>query len=194
MQTWVADTLHAEWNVYDDFNNTRPLSGTPETAGLRSPEYHRQVSQDLPRRSLGGMNREYSSTSSYGTPFSEQPPAGNRSSLLPTSSFGFDVRNGDPRSMEKRLSVNTDLQEKSSKHASFGGEASQSGIELVTVPALGAEFTEEERRKMTRPYKRRSKRGSKKAKFMTWARGENKLFGFLDPRMLVFISFIFCIL
>ncbi|KDN51994.1 hypothetical protein K437DRAFT_254733 [Tilletiaria anomala UBC 951] len=198
---WGPDAEESEdeeedWNIYDDFNNVRPLSSAPEAAGLSSTDYQRRASQELVR-TLGSTGRAYSS-STIGSPFHEDE---KRTSLLPSSAFGFDVQNGDPRfSHPKRASQLASGEDKgimtpsNEERNPFTQTTLHSGIELVTVPALGQEFTEEERRKMTRPYKRKSKRGAKKAKFMIWARGEKKVLGFLDPRMLVFIAFFFCII
>lgn len=72
------------------------------------------------------------------------------------------------------------------------------GIELITVPALGAEFTDEEARQMRKPHKRRSKIQARKKKIGSatgkWTSGEHKLFGWLSPRVAVFMAFGFCIL
>ncbi len=257
-----------DWNVFDDYNNSRPLAKAPEHVGLSSDQYARRSSLEVARalrgeraeRPISTSSPSYnrmSSTNSYAheqqMPYSDSPSqpqmqmADKRSSLLPASAFGFDVRNGDPR--DKRVSMHslnakqqqqnarqstgalssmtggygasgsmsamhTPMSEKTplyddaygyehdrkfSSHASgLNVNAQQqqhgqspSGIELVTVPALGAEYTEEERKRMTRRMKRERKRSAKKQRFMEWARGKDKLCGFLDPRMAVLLAFFF---
>lgn len=181
-----------DWNVYDDFNNVKPLSGGPESAGLGHTEYTQNSSSQDAAFRLNAPARQYSMTSTTDSPFATLNDE-KRHSLLPSSAFGFDAQNGDPRNEGAKRASQIGTTPEEQQRNSYINVASQSGIELVTVPALGNEYTEEERRKMTRPFKRKTKRRAKKQSMMSWAKGENKLFGFLDPRMLVFIAFAFCL-
>lgn len=181
-----------DWNVYDDFNNVKPLSSGPEAAGLSHTDYTRHSSSQDAASRLNAPARQYSMTSTSDSPFATLNDE-KRHSLLPASAFGFDAQNGDPRNGGTKRASQMGASPEEQQRNSYINVASQSGIELVTVPALGTEYTEEERRKMTRPFKRKTKRRAKKMSMMSWAKGENKLFGFLDPRMLVVITFVFCL-
>jgi len=190
-----------DWNVYDDFNNTRPLSGTPtQPTGIQESEsagYWDRRSQD--GLSVHKLARDGSSP--LGTPYSDNP--NKRASLLPSSSFGFDAKNGDPRNS---MFSQGDSYLQSTPYHDHGPispdernhnnkDLNASGIELITVPALGQEYSQEEMRKMTRPYKRKSKAGSRKKRVKAgaskFAGGEWKICGWLSPRVAVFMAFVF---
>lgn len=172
-----------DWNVYDDFNMTRPMPHRTSTSGLASQN---DAYWDASKPSL------------VDTPYSDTP--GNRKSLLPSEAFGFDVRNADPRRSIIQSNANNNTANRNS-HYSTGAPNnaisgmgpqhadSTTGIELITVPALGNEYTKEELRDMTRSAKRRKKRTHRKRRCQLWVSGEDHLWGWLSPRVAVFIAF-----
>lgn len=103
------------------------------------------------------------------------------------SMFSQGTQGGDPYSSRNGLP--------SSPNEISNKDMNASGIELITVPALGQEYSEEEMRKMTRPYKRKSKAGNRRKKVRQgagkFAEGQWRLFGWLTPRVAVFMAFIF---
>ncbi|PWN53506.1 hypothetical protein IE53DRAFT_372982 [Violaceomyces palustris] len=171
------DDEDEDWNVYDDFNNVRPLSSSAGLSGLQS---HDQGYWDAT------PNKEAPET-----PYSDYP---KRQSLLPQEAFGFDARNTNPRTSfpisMREIDTNAN---RNSGH--LAANEAGSGIELITVPALGAEYTKEEMRQMTRKQKKKNKRSAKKAQVAKWAKGEERACGWLTPRLAVFLAFIFfCLL
>ncbi|KAK0562848.1 hypothetical protein OC861_005115 [Tilletia horrida] len=137
-----------------------------------------------------------------------------RQSLLPREAFGFDVQNSDPRSIkvdpfgtpqgetpssatdrmgaflnEKRTSGYQNLAD---QEPGLGHDRSQNttGIELVTVPALGTEFSKEEMKGMGRAQKRKAKINKRKKKVSKWASGEEKIFGLVDRRVFMIGTFV----
>ncbi|CDR87220.1 uncharacterized protein SPSC_00346 [Sporisorium scitamineum] len=179
-----------DWNVYDDFNMTRPMPHRSSTSGLASQN---DAYWDASKPSL------------VETPYSDVAPLGgkanNRKSLLPSEAFGFDVRNADPRRSVIQQNGNN---RNSSYPAATGGGLGNSntisgmgpqhadsatGIELITVPALGNEYTKEELRDMTRLSKRRKKRSHRRKRYQLWVSGQDHLWGWLSPRVAVFIAF-----
>lgn len=184
-----------DWNVYDDFNMTRPVPHRSSTSGLASQN---DAYWDASKPSL------------VETPYSDSPAGvNNRKSLLPSEAFGFDVRNADPRrsviqqQQNQRDSASFPLSgaNRNSQYTSAGAATngpsgmgarnadSTTGIELITVPALGNEYTKEELRDMTRNTKRRRKRTNRKRKYQLWVSGQDHLWGWLSPRVAVFIAF-----
>ena len=169
-----------DWNVYDDFNMTRPMPHRTSTSGLASQN---DAYWDASKPSL------------VETPYSDVP--GNRKSLLPSEAFGFDVRNTDPRRSMVQSShnaANRQSQYSDNPTAAITGMGprhadSTTGIELITVPALGNEYTKEELRDMTRPAKRRRKRSHRKKRCQLWVSGQDHLWGWLSPRVAVFLVF-----
>lgn len=173
------DDEDQDWNVYDDFNMTRPMPQRTST-GLAS---HNDAYWDASKQSL------------VDTPYSDTP--GNRKSLLPSEAFGFDVRNADPRRsvIQQNNRNSTFSASPSNNRNTISGMGPQhadttTGIELITVPALGNEYTKEELREMTPAAKRRRKRAHRKRKCALWVHGEDHLWGWLSPRVAVFIAFI----
>ncbi|EST09444.1 hypothetical protein PSEUBRA_000654 [Kalmanozyma brasiliensis GHG001] len=172
-----------DWNVYDDFNMTRPQPHRSSTSGFASQN---DAYWDASKPSL------------VETPYSDIP--GNRKSLLPSEAFGFDVRNADPRRSIIQQQANA-AGNRNSQFSSAGynnntisgtgprNADATTGIELITVPALGNEYTKEELRDMTRSSKRRKKRGNRKRKCQLWVSGDDHLWGWLSPRLAVFIAF-----
>jgi len=141
-----------------------------------------------------------------------------RQSLLPREAFGFDVQNSNPRAIkvdpyggspaetpasktdgigsflnEKRQSgyQNLNAIETAMMPAGHDRNNNASGIELVTVPALGTEYSNVEMKGMTRNKRRKSKVAAKKRKLSKWASGEEKIFGLVDRRMAMIGSFVF---
>lgn len=176
------DDQDQDWNVYDDFNMTRPMPHRTSTSGLASQN---DACWDASKPSL------------VETPYSDVP--GNRKSLLPSEAFGFDVRNADPR--RSIIHLNSGSANRNSHYSNTGGNTnaisgmgpqhadSTTGIELITVPALGNEYTKEELREMTRGSKRRKKRSQRKKRCQLWVSGQDHLWGWLSPRVAVFIVF-----
>ncbi|KAE8233655.1 hypothetical protein CF326_g1303 [Tilletia indica] len=147
---------------------------------------------------------------------------GQRQSLLPREAFGFDVQNSDPRGIrvdpygspggEFTPSSNTDgmgafLNEKRGSGyqnlnaieaaimpAGHDRSNNTTGIELVTVPALGTEFSRAEMKGMARKQKRRAHIAKRRRKMGKWASGEEKVFGLFDRRMVMIASFVFLVL
>ncbi|SJX63660.1 uncharacterized protein SRS1_14410 [Sporisorium reilianum f. sp. reilianum] len=189
------DDEDEDWNVYDDFNMTRPMPHRSSTSGLASQN---DAYWDASKPSL------------VDTPYSDAAPlaakAGNRKSLLPSEAFGFDVRNADPRRsviQHGPNAANRTSAYSAAAAATGNGLAashtisgmgpqhadSTTGIELITVPALGNEYTKEELRDMTRSSKRRKKRSHRRKRCQLWVSGEDHLWGWLSPRVAVFIVF-----
>ncbi|SNX85900.1 uncharacterized protein MEPE_04609 [Melanopsichium pennsylvanicum] len=184
------DNQDEDWNVYDDFNMTRPMPHRTSTSGLASQN---DAYWDASKPSL------------LETPYSDTP--GNRKSLLTSEAFGFDVRNADPRRsiIQSNNNNNNNMIKNPNRHSQFStaqttnGTAvsgmgpqhadSTTGIELITVPALGNEYTKEELREMTRTAKRRKKRSNRKRRCHLWVSGQDHLWGWLSPRVAVFIAF-----
>lgn len=69
-----------------------------------------------------------------------------------------------------------------------------SGIELVTVPALGTEYSQDEMKGMSRHYKRKTKATRRKDAVSRWGKGEYKICGWLSPRWAVLMAFIGCVI
>ncbi|SPO32472.1 uncharacterized protein UTRI_04216 [Ustilago trichophora] len=175
------DDQDEDWNVYDDFNMTRPMPHRTSTSALASQN---DAYWDASKPSL------------VETPYSDTPA--NRKSLLPSEAFGFDVRNADPGRSIIHSNYNA-----ANRHSQFSSAApnnaisgtgpqhadSTTGIELITVPALGNEYTKEELRDMTRTAKRRKKRTHRKKRCQLWVSGQDHLWGWLSPRVAVFLAF-----
>lgn len=66
-----------------------------------------------------------------------------RQSLLPAYSFGFDVQNGTPKS-SKILGSTTFDYTMHNEMPCYDTTKRSEGVELITVPALGAEYTGDE--------------------------------------------------
>ncbi|CAO1617904.1 unnamed protein product [Sympodiomycopsis kandeliae] len=200
-----------DWNVYDDFNNNNSNNNnanngqmvntaTPSVYGASDAGYYGKYSTD--GLSTPGL-----------TPFAEHPQtnvtraggAGNRgSTLLTADAFGFDVQNVDPRHPDviAQAQRNADLSaagiplHDADSHILPGHDPdkNQSGIELITVPALGQEFSKEEMSQMRRPYKRKVKNARRRDKAKRWGKGDYKICGWLNPRFAVLIAFIFIVI
>lgn len=109
----------------------------------------------------------------------------HRQTLIPSDAFGFDARNGDPNMMtpdehKKRYSYADSVE-----RLRYQGNDS-SGIELVTVPALGSEFTKEEVKAMKKPYKRRKKARQAGSNARRWVKSDGTYLGCLSPVAAVF--------
>lgn len=174
-----------DWNVYDDFNMTRALAHGSSTSALALAS-QKDAYWDASKPSL------------LETPYSDTPA--NRKSLLSSEAFGFDVRNADPRRSVVQhhpthaAGANRNSQFSSAPPNAISGMGPQhadstTGIELITVPALGTEYTKEELRDMTRVSKRRRKRSHRKKRCQLWVSGQDHLWGWLSPRVAVFIAF-----
>lgn len=181
------DDEDEDWNVYDDFNMTRPMPHRSSTSGLASQN---DAYWDASKPSL------------VETPYSDAVPlaagaSGNRKSLLPSEAFGFDVRNADPRRsviQQTGANRNSTFSSAAAANNTISGMGPQhadstTGIELITVPALGNEYTKEELRGMTRSSKRRKKRTHRRRKCQLWVSGQDHLWGWLSPRVAVFLAF-----
>ncbi|KAJ1035272.1 hypothetical protein NDA13_000692 [Ustilago tritici] len=171
----VDDDEDEDWNVYDDFNMTRPVPHRRSTSGLASQN---DAYWDASKPSLVGM------------PYTDVP--GNRKSLLPSEAFGFDVRNADPR--RSIIQPNSGANRNSHYSNTVSGMGPQhadstTGIELITVPALGNEYTKEELRGMTRGSKRRRKRTQRRKRCQLWVSGQDHICGWLSPRLAVLVVF-----
>lgn len=187
-----------DWNVYDDFNNNTPAFRTDTPAG--GSNYAGSDAGYFQKS--GGDGASTPGLTPFGDYPSRQVPAGQQrnSTLIPADSFGFDARNADPR----HLSYHAHNQEEegigglhpAEPHmvAGHDPDKNESGIELVTVPALGQEFTKEEMKRMSRPYKKKEKVRRRKEAAKRWGKGEYKIGGWLNPRVAVFLAFIFAVL
>lgn len=130
-----------------------------------------------------------------------------RKSLLGPDAFGFDAQNGDPRIImgEKGNERNLPHQPifESNKKRNTPAQEDGAHIELITVPGLGAEYTQEELNEMR-------KSGGKVNRVKKMRRccqsifksnnsllrdqdGEKTFFGRIRPRVAVFVAFGFCI-
>lgn len=66
-------------------------------------------------------------------------------------------------------------------------------VEMVTVPALGAEWGREEMRQMTKSARREKKADSRKEKFKAWRRDETGICGkYFTRRSMVIALFALC--
>lgn len=144
------------------------------------------------------------------TPKSSKAPKMNnaRKSLLGPDAFGFDAQNGDPRVImgEKGNDRNLPHQPTFASTNKRKTQAEEDGahIELITVPGLGAEYTEEEMQGM-RKSARKANRTQRmknccisifKSNNNTLLRdedGQKTLIGRIQPRVAVFVAFGFCI-
>ncbi|CEH14649.1 hypothetical protein CBOM_02476 [Ceraceosorus bombacis] len=212
------DESDDDWNVYDDFNN----AGPPTKA---APSMLQRSNSDFDN--YGGATQPYRDIEAApGAPdlppvdiAGVRGAGGNRqsrvqSTLLDPSAFGFDPRVSDPKRMSVMadnpmpsrpsgydaygpLYESEDTGSRAKMPSTPGDKAGSEGIELITVPALGAEYTDEERRQMRTRAKRKSKANAKKRKVQDeagkWARGEKKYFGWLGPRAAVFLGFAFLV-
>ncbi|TKY84494.1 hypothetical protein EX895_006395 [Sporisorium graminicola] len=190
-----GDEEDEDWNVYDDFNMTRPMPHRSSTSGLTSQN---DAYWDASKPSL--VETPYSDLAPLPVPVDNN----HRKSLLPSEAFGFDVRNADPRRsvIQQNKGANRNSTYSAATAAGGGPAASHTisgmgpqhadsttGIELITVPALGNEYTKEELRDMTRTSKRRKKRSNRRKRCQLWVSGEDHLWGWLSPRVAVFIAF-----
>lgn len=190
-----------DWNVYDDFNNnnsnTNPtaIDGRPSAPSIYDSGdaglYASGNKYSVDALSTPGL----SSFSEY--PIAKQPIAQRNSTLLTPDAFGFDVQNADPRHVEilaQRQAANNDLHQADSHHIPNHDPDKTESVELITVPALGQEFTKEEMSQMRRPYKRKVKAARRKELASRWSKGDYKICGWLNPRIAVLLGFIACIL
>lgn len=203
-----------DWNVFDDFNNNYPTANAP----IQAPGSYATGSKDFdngmrPASTYAGSDAGYfrrsldpfastlglTTASEHGLP--EQCLAAGtqrNSTLLNAESFGFDVRNADPRSANV-LAYGTErdggLYPAESHVAAANDPDGNDGtnIELVTVPALGQEFSKEEMKGMSRQYKRKAKASRRKQAVSRWGKGEQKIGGWLSPRWAVVLCFFACV-
>jgi len=142
------------------------------------------------------------------TPKSSKAPKMNnaRKSLLGPDAFGFDAQNGDPRVImgEKGNDRNLPHQPTFASTNKRKTQAEEDGahIELITVPGLGAEYTEEEMQGM-RKSARKANRTQRmknccisifKSNNNTLLRdedGQKTLIGRIQPRVAVFVLLLF---
>jgi hypothetical protein len=164
--------------VYDDFNNARPKAAERSSATLNrqsmlspggSGEYYRDATYEREEGGKGTLQQK-------------------RHTLIPSGAFGFDARNGDPQYMTSVDQAATSPYNYSSERLK-DEERDPKGIELITVPALGAEYTNEEIKAMKKPHKRRNKARSNREKAQKWVKSDNQYFGCLNPRTAVFVLF-----
>ncbi|CAO1631329.1 unnamed protein product [Parajaminaea phylloscopi] len=213
------DDEDEDWNVYDDFNNNNNNgnnissgnrqardSYTPSTlngdAAAGAASNYAGSDAGYFRRSLDpfASTPGFTPASEYGLPKQPVAPGTQRhSTLLNAESFGFDVRNADPRNpnvlaygVERDGGLHPADSHLAATHDPDG--KNDTGIELVTVPALGQEFSKEEMRDMSRRQKRKNKTSRRKRTASRWGKGEHKICGWLSPRLAVFFGFIFCVL
>lgn len=185
------------WNVYDDFNNATALNTFDTPDGKASS----MMGSDVGYFAKGGAGG-YGNSPMDTPPVSRQVPAGTQrnSTLLTAESFGFDVQHADPRhpSVLAAEAMHDGSGHIAHSHSVSGGGGisdgtptgkGESGIELITVPALGQEFTKDEMKRMSRPYRRKAKAARRKEKVSRWGKGEYKICGWLSPRWAVVISF-----
>lgn len=183
------------WNVYDDFNNNSAAAATAASAAP-TPSLH--AGGDAGYYSHEKQSMDAMSTPGL-TPFSDYPSAarGQRNStLLTADAFGFDVQNADPRHHDASAAAGGPPLHSADSHHVPGHDPdkNESGIELITVPALGQEFTKEEMSQMRRPYKRKVKAARRKDRAARWGKGDYKIWGWLNPRIAVLLAFFSCIL
>lgn len=112
-----------------------------------------------------------------------------RPTLIPSGAFGFDARNGDPNFAKFEENPSTNIYRDSTELLKEDGKEA-SGIELVTVPALGNEFTNEEVRAMKKPHKRKRKARAAGTNARRWVKTEDRYFGCFSPIGAVFFIFI----
>ncbi|UZJ52109.1 hypothetical protein CBS101457_001429 [Exobasidium rhododendri] len=169
-----------DWNVYDDFNNARSsANGTPSTMNSKRDTMLKRTSTGDCMGYLDASNdRRHALDSSK-----EQ----KRQTLIPSSAFGFDVRNGDPQyitGIERPTIPYSDSTDRLKDEPRDGTD-----IELITVPALGAEYTAEEIKAMKKPHKRRKKALHSREKAQRWIKSDDRYFGCLSPQLAIFMIF-----
>lgn len=149
-----------DWNVYDDFNNVRPLAHGPIAAGLTDPVF----------QTKGGYEDSDDEEDEL-VPIAAGTRAGP---ALLANAFGFDVQNSDPRTWDEQQRAAISLAKERNAIAQPNPEhqleLADHGIEMITVPALGSEWTDEERKRMARPYKRKQRRKKQKRTLLSWGR------------------------
>ena len=161
-----------DWNVYDDFNNIRPRPST--------------LSKDL--ASIQDRHLEVPNAQDYQK---RQQKRENRKTLIPSGSFGFDAQNSVPQMTATGDDIGRPYLDGGAKSKTEGTDVSD--IELITVPALGDEYTSEEIKAMKKPHKRRHKARSTRDKAQRWIKKDDRYCGGLSPRLAVFLAFSFCV-
>lgn len=123
-----------------------------------------------------------------GFPQEQSRKQSHRQTLIPSDAFGFDARNGDPNMItpeeHQRYSYADSIE-----RLRYQGTKEAAGIELITVPALGSEFTKEEVKAMKKPYKRKRKAREAGSNARKWVKSDNRYFGCLSPIAAVFTIF-----
>lgn len=203
--------LRADWNVYDDFNNNNSTTNAHMPAALDAgPLRTHATTPSLYAGSDAGYYNASKSIDGLSTPGIDPRGPKRGSTLLTADAFGFDVQNADPRNpdviaaMHQQDGSGAPLHDADS-HMVLGHDPdgtgaggaggvhkTESGIELITVPALGAEYTKEEMSQMRRPYKRKVKAARRKEKASRWSKGDYKICGWLNPRVAVLLAFATC--
>lgn len=171
-----------DWNVYDDFNNKRPLS----TAVLNQSSSYQTVQEgDRQEEGYNGYQDDFKHR--IRDPVSRATKQQNRQTLIPSGAFGFDARNGDVKAIRPEDNSTNPYMDSTELLRDDGKDAS--GIELVTVPALGAEFTNEEVRAMKKPYKRRRKARTAGTNARRWVKSDDRYLGCFSPPAAIFFIF-----
>lgn len=184
------------WNVYDDFNNASAMNT------FDTPEDKTSMGSDagyFAKNAYGGGYGQ--SPMDTPPPVTRQVPPGTQrnSTLLRPESFGFDVQHADRRhpSVLAAQAMHEGAGHVAESHAvpTTGDNkgAGESGIELITVPALGQEYSKDEMKRMSRQHRRKTKANRRKEKVSRWGKGEHKICGWLSPRWAVVIGFFFLV-
>jgi hypothetical protein len=99
--------------------------------------------------------------------------------LLDPSDFGFDAQNGDPR-----LIMGKEIDDVAVARPAVLDEST---VELITISALGAEFTADELRQAQKGGRARTALRRQREGCAAWRKGEDRICCGLNPRKLVFI-------
>jgi hypothetical protein len=157
--------------VYDDFNNARPLAASTVNANQQ--------------KSLAG--NEPPSPGYLSPPLDRGRKQQNRQTLIPSNAFEFDARNGDPQYVARHENSSRGFNDSTDRFKME--ERDSAGMELITVPALGAEFNDQEVKAMKKPYKRRNKARRRGVEAQKWIKTDDRYCGCLSPRIAVFTAF-----
>jgi hypothetical protein len=178
--TNVEHGSSTDWNVYDDFNNARPRAA--KTPSQSSNRLSRLLSSQT------GASAGYQDATSEGGEAFRSERQQKRQTLIPSTAFGFDARNGAPQNM-LRIEEPANSYNDSTDRLKGLEREELGGMELITVPALGAEYTNEEFKAMKKPHKRRKKAIQQRESAQKWLKSEDRYFGCLDPRTAIVIVF-----
>lgn len=121
----------------------------------------------------------------------EQQKQQNRKTLIPSGSFGFDAQNMFPQMAATGGDMGRPYLDGGVKSKTEGTDVSD--IKLITVPALGDEYTSDKIKAMKKPHKRRHKARSTRDKAQRWIKKDDRYCGGLSPRLAVSFVFSFCV-